>query len=191
MYTTMNLGTLFVFLNLYFINLIGMAICFCLKKSNKKAARCYSIYSWVLSLNAIVRLLFEAYFEISISVLIGLSDFEWSGPNFNSTVLYSNLFTIMLLLVLFAFSVLLMAFYLCRASSLDEKKFKAKIGDLYNGLVLSKSVYKRWKAVFYLFFFCIRRLIFAFVCIAAEDDFLFQIYVAIALALVNLSYLVL
>ena len=125
MYPVMNLGTLFVILNFYAIFLIGFAGCSCFKDDNKMAAKLHSIFSKILFWNAIIRLIFEGYLEIGISVLIGVSDIEWSGPNNNSSVLYSNLFTVALLLAFLALPLFFITYYVYNASKFydDEEEF--------------------------------------------------------------------
>ena len=72
---------------------------------------------------------------------------------------------------------------------LDDEQFCEKWGDIYDGLVLSKDAEKRRAAIFYPFWFCMRRLIFCFTCIMAQDNLLIQIMLAIFCAIVNLCYL--
>ena len=72
---------------------------------------------------------------------------------------------------------------------MDEEAFVERYGDIYDDLVLSTSKDKRQAAVFYPFWFCMRRLIFALVCIFFETHLWLQLSAAFVVGLINLGYL--
>ena len=115
---------------------------------------------------------------------------EWDGANYNGSVLYCNIFTIFLTILLLALPCFIFGWYTGYAEKLEDEEFVEKFGDIYEGLVLDKDPEKRIVTMFYPFWFCVRRLLFALVCILAEDALWLQISVAVFVGMVNLCYLV-
>ena len=70
-----------------------------------------------------IRLLFEGYLELCMSVFCGLTDLEWSGPNYNMSVLYCNVFTVVLSCVLMCLPIFIITFYSYYANMLDDDEF--------------------------------------------------------------------
>lgn len=120
----------------------------------------------------LIRLFFEGYLELCLSVFSGLTDMEWSGENNNSSVFYSNLFTSVLTILLITLPIFIVALYNYYVNKLDDKEFTRKWGHIFEGLYLNKDYEKRRAAIFYPFWFCMRRMVFALVCILAQDDLL-------------------
>ena len=136
---------------------------------------------------SIMRLFFEGYLEISLSVFVSLTDLEWAGQNYS--VIFNNIFSILTSFILFGLPIFIASWYPCHLDKLDDEEFIEKYGNVYDGLVMSKEKDKRLIALFYPFWFVTRRLIFALICILAEDDLWLQITTAFFVGLVNLCYL--
>lgn len=69
--------------------------------------------------------------------------------------------------------------------------FLARYGNIIEGLWLSKDVKKRKAVLIYPFWFCLRRILFAIICIEIEDDTLLQIVLMFILAMITMCYLIL
>ena len=96
MYPVENLGTCFFLFNIYIMQLIIYAICSCFKDKYKLADKWYNKYDKMLFWGGLIRLFFEGYLELCMSVFCGLTDLEWSGVNYNGSVLYCNIFSVIL-----------------------------------------------------------------------------------------------
>jgi len=190
MYPVMNLGTCFLLFNIYILQLIIFAICSCFKDDYKLAAKWYDQFDKWLFWSGLIRLLFEGYFELCLSVFVGLTDMVWEGENFNGSVLYSNGFSVVLTFFLIGLPIFILAFYLNYVKKLETKKFVQKWGGILDGLYLSEEADKRRIAIFYPFWFCMRRIVFALTCILAPDALWLQVSAAFILAMVNLYYFV-
>lgn len=138
---------------------------------------------------SLIRLLFEGYLELCLSVLIGLTDIEWSGDNYNTSVLYCNVFTIVLSILLLALPFFIYGFYTVNMDKMEDEEFVERYGDIYDGLILSNEPEKRQAAVFYPFWFCMRRLIFSMVVIFFEEQLWLQLTASFVVGIVNLGYL--
>lgn len=69
------------------------------------------MYDKWLFWGGLMRLFFEAYLEITISIFIAIPAMEWSGPDYTAAVLYSNMFTALLGLLLIGLPIFIMSFY--------------------------------------------------------------------------------
>ena len=165
MYAIENLGTCFMLINVYLIQCVIWAICYCFKGNSKCANRTYTRYTKMLFWGSIMRLFFEGYLEICLSVFVSLTDLEWEGKNYS--VIFNNIFSLITSFILAGLPIFIAVFYPCHLDKLDEEEFTEKYGNIYEGLVLSKSKEKRLIALFYPFWFVTRRLIFTMVCIFA------------------------
>ena len=190
MYPVMNLGTCFFLLNIYLLLLAVWLSLFCAKESYAWAAEWAKKLEKHLFWNIPIRVFLEAYLAICMSVMIGLSDMDWQGENYNGSVFYSNIFTILLLLLMLAFPGFILGWYLSQVLQLNEPKFSNVYGEAYDGLWISRKHDKRYLAIVYQFWFCMRRLLFAFFCIAAQDEFSVQISFIFVISMVSLAYLV-
>ena len=117
---------------------------------------------------SILRLFFEGYLEICLSVFVSMTDLEWSGQNYS--VVFNNIFSVLTSFILVGLPIFIAIFYPVHVDKLDDEEFTQKYGNIYEGLVLDKSKDKRLVALFYPFWFVTRRLIFAMICIFAEND---------------------
>ena len=104
-----------------------------------------------------------------LSVFISLIDMVWEPTDYS--VLYNNVFSIVVSVALFGLPIFIGLFYSCNIHKMDDETFVDSFGDIYDGLVLDKSPEKRLSAVFYPFWFVTRRLLFALICIWAETNF--------------------
>jgi len=161
MYPVENLSTCFFLFNIYLVLVFIWSILYFFKERFAFMFKCFDKFDKVLFWRSLMRLLFEGYLELCLSVLIGVTDIEWSGENYNVSVLYSNIFTTILAMLLFALPFFIFIFYTVNMDEMDDEDFVKRYGDIYNGLVLSKEKKMRQSAVFYPFWFCMRRLIFA------------------------------
>lgn len=92
-------------------------------------------------------------------------------------------------MLLIGLPVFIASYYVYHVDKLEDEEFAERFGNIYEGLVLSKSREKRRAALFYPFWFVTRRLVFATICIVAPDAFWLQLSAAFAVGLVNVSYL--
>jgi len=191
MYSVVNLNTLFFLLNIYIIHVCIWAICSALKDKYELALKGYKFYEKWLFWGGLMRLIFELYLKMALSLFISIPVMDWWGPMYTASVLYSNLFSVILTLILFALPIFIMSFYSWQAAELDDKLFLARYGNIIEGLWLSKDIKKRKAVLLYPFWFCVRRILFVIICcIKAEEDTLLQVVVALILAMVTISYLV-
>ena len=72
---------------------------------------------------------------------------------------------------------------------MSKKDFLATYGNVYDGLFLNKRPEKRLTAIFYPFWFVVRRLIFAFCCVWFEGSLQLQLTISLAFTMVSLGYL--
>ena len=140
-------------------------ISLCFKDRYQFALRCYHKYHKALFWGTLIRLLFEGYLELCLSVFVGLTNMVWESTDYS--VLYNNVFTIILTVLLLGLPLFIFGFYLCHIDEMDDEEFIEKYGDIYEGLVMDKSRDKRMAALFYPFWFCMRRLLFTMVVIFA------------------------
>lgn len=166
MYPIMNLGTCFVLINTYIFQCIFYLISSCFKDRSAFALKCYHKYHKALFWGTLIRLFFEGYLELCLSVLIGLTDMEWEAYDYS--VLYCNVFTIGCSIILFGLPIFIYGFYSCHIQDMQDEEFIEKYGDIYDGLVMDKTKEGRLKALFYPFWFVTRRLMFAGAVIMAE-----------------------
>ena len=115
----------------------------------------------------LIRLIFEGYLELILSVLISLTDMQWSGELYNNSVLYTNIFSIVVTIFLLGMPIFILGFYWKNIDKLEDKEFVETYGDIYDGLALSQDKESRKIALFYPFWFVVRRMLFAFVVIFA------------------------
>ena len=78
MYAIENLGTCFMLMNVYIIQCVIWAISGLFKNCCKCAKNCHAKYQKSLFWGSIIRLFFEGYLEICLSVFVSLTDLEWS-----------------------------------------------------------------------------------------------------------------
>ena len=159
----------------------------CFKDRCQCAKNCHNKYTKVLFWGTPIRILFEGYLELCLSIFVSLVDMEWDKSDY--AVLYNNVFSIILTTLLLALPLFIAIFYTYNIEMMDDDGFIESFGDIYDGLLLSKNPRKRLSAVFYPFWFVTRRLIFALICIWAEKDFMLQISCSLAACLVNICYM--
>ena len=188
MYAVQNLGTCFMLINLYILQVIICLICGCFKDCCKCAANTYEKYKKTLFWGSLIRLLFEGYLELCLSIFVSLTDMEW--PKEDLSVRYNNWFSIIMSVLLFGMPLYIATFYVINVNKLDDEKFQAKFGDIYDGLVLTNDPEKRRVILFYPFWFVTRRLIFALICIMMTEDFFWQLNTSLASCLINLGYMI-
>ena len=134
-----------------------------------------------------MRLLFEGYLELCLSIFVSLTDMDW--PEGNISVRYNNWFSIVMSILLLGLPIFIATFYFINANKMDDEKFQGKFGDIYDGLVLSNNATKRRIALFYPFWFVTRRLIFALICILLKEDFFWQLNTSLLSSFINLGYM--
>jgi hypothetical protein len=118
---------------------------------------------------------------------VSLTDLTWEPTDYS--VLYNNVFTIILTTVLLGMPLFIVGFYMCHTKDLEDKEFRERYGDIYDGLVLSKKPNKRFTALFYPFWFVMRRLIFSLIMILLDTYFWYQILIVMVCSIINICYL--
>ena len=136
MYAAWNLGTCGIMIYSYILMCIIWAILNCLKEKCKCkcAVSCHTKLSKSLFWGFILRLFFEGYLELCLSVFVSLTDMEWK--NQNGSVIFNNLFSIVLTCLLSCLPIFIVVFYIINLRKLTDEQFKEKFGDIYDGLVL-------------------------------------------------------
>jgi len=153
-----NLGTSVALVQLYFFSCFLCLVMYCLKHKHERINRYYEKMRNFLFWGAALRFVFEAYLEISVCTTIGIATMEWKSDNF--AIFYNNLFNIGLAAVLLIMPFFTSLFYYFNADNMDDEEFEIKFGTLYSGLNLDLKENKRKSALFFPFFFVIRRLLF-------------------------------
>lgn len=187
MYSIANLGTCFMLFNIYIIQCVIYLVSSCFKDRFAFAMRCFQKYQKALFWGTLIRLLFEGYLELCLSVFVSLTDMVWESTDYS--VLYNNVFTILLTILLLGLPIFIFGFYLCHIKDLDDDDFIESFGNIYDGLVMDKSREKRMAALFYPFWFCMRRLLFALVVILADEALWLQLITVIFTGIVQTAYL--
>ena len=123
MFPVMNLGTCFFLFNIYLMQLVIWMVCSCFKDSYQLANRWYEKYDKLLFWGGLIRLLFEGYLELCLSVFVGLTDMEWEGEMYNNSVAYCNFFTIFLTFLLLGLPIFIFSWYNYYADKLEEDEF--------------------------------------------------------------------
>ena len=80
-------------------------------------------------------------------------------------------------------------YYYCNVDKLEDEKWAEKYGTLYDGLQLSTEENKRKSALFFPFFFVIRRLAFVFAVIYMKDFLWGQIMTMFTCCIIMVIYL--
>ena len=96
-------------INVYIIQCVIWAISSCFKDKCKCANNCYTKYSKTLFWGTIIRLFFEGYLEICLSVFVSLTDLEWADQN--NSVIFNNVFSIIVTVILIGLPIFIASFY--------------------------------------------------------------------------------
>ena len=108
-------------INLYIIQVIICLVCGCLKNCCKCAKNTHEKYKKVLFWGGLIRLLFEGYLELCLSIFVSLTDMEW--PEGNLSVRYNNWFSIIMSSLLIGLPIFIATYYTYYADKLDDEKF--------------------------------------------------------------------
>ena len=136
------------------------------KDCSKGMKRFHAKYDMILFWGSIMRLIFEGYIEMSLSVLLSLTDLSWDDANY--AIINDNVYMIICCTIILTLPFYFFFYYRCRIKSMQDKEFMRRYGDIFEGLALSKSKDKRISAIFYPFWFVTRRLIFAMVVVCFD-----------------------
>jgi len=108
-------------INVYLIQIVFWMVCHCFKGKCKCADECAAKYQKVLFWGTLIRLLFEGYLELCLSIFVGLTDLEWLEDNYSVT--YNNIFTIVFSILLIGLPVFILGFYSNFLDKLDDETF--------------------------------------------------------------------
>ena len=135
-----------------------------------------------------MRFLFEGYFELTISVAIGLLSIQKSR---SFSILYCNCFTVAVGIALGLLPLYILFYYFARVDSLDDPPFKARFGSLYDSLKMNESDEHRERKVSILhpFLFVMRRLVIISTAIWLAPWPVIQLIVAFFTTMVLVVYL--
>lgn len=98
--------------------------------------------------------------ELAVSAFVNMSAMQFESDD--SSVLFNNFFTILVTMILFAMPIFIWSFFACHIDHMDEEEFEENFGEFYSGLMLDKTRGRRFRVLFYPFWFVMRRLVFAF-----------------------------
>lgn len=68
-----------------------------------------------------MRLIFEGYLELCLSIFVGLTDLEWKEDDYSVT--YKNVFTIGFTVILIALPIFIAGFYSWKVDRLEDEDF--------------------------------------------------------------------
>jgi hypothetical protein len=153
--SVLNLGTLFVLLIFYALQLIYCGVLALFVKLTKRGVDHYSKLKKQLFFNGFFGIIIEAYMEFLVSAALNFT----APPSQNTGEVISKYvswlcFAITLVICPFTFHFILKQ----PISTLKMHSFEAKWGALYEGLKLQN----KWQASYYIVF-CARRVLFVFV----------------------------
>jgi len=133
--------------------------------------------------NFVIRLIFEACLELSISVIINLHFTHDIKASSTWIEAFDYVLAIFMAVCLVSMPVFILVFYCRNFERLEDSEFAQKYGSVYEGLVIKRS------ALFYPFFFIIRRATLALTALKNENFVWLQIALQIYLTLAQAVYL--
>ena len=136
---------------------------------------------------AALRIIFESYLELTISITIGIIHMYWPADDF--AVIYNNIFTIAMAVIVIIMPLYSSIFYGLNVDEMDETEFKSKFGTLYEGLNLDMDENKRKYALLFPFFYIVRRLLFVASAIWLEHFLWAQLAIQFACSVTMMIYL--
>ena len=107
-----------------------------------------------------------------------------------AALLYSNLWTMLMLVLLIALPIFIFSYYIWHAKYLDEKVFLSRYGNVIEGLWLCKDLTKRRAVVIYPIWFCLRRIAFGYICVVFETDILRQVVLLTIISMATIIYVI-
>ena len=111
------------------------------------------------------------------------------APN-DFSAIFSNLFTLLFALIVCGLPIFIWSYFACNLGEMGDEEFDGKWGEFYSGLALDKTRSRRYRVLFYPFWFVMRRLLFAFTVVAAEANLGLQFGSAFIFSLVNMAYII-
>ena len=165
MYIVGNARTCFFLIFLFIVQCIVYLFLYIFREKCKCAKVTYEKYTSLLFWYVLIRLILEMYMELAISVFINMSAMEFEAGDFS--VLFNNIFCILTLIIIFTMPIFIWSYFACHIDEMEEEEFDDKFGEFYAGLMLDKTRGRRYRALFYPFWFVMRRLFFALTITAA------------------------
>ena len=167
-YMMFSIGFFFyIFLLNIFLILFSMVLMVLAKKCNKVTKVSSKLTSY-LYWNGLIRLLMEAYLDVSICTLINLKKYVWISEF--SALTFNNLLVIFFATVLLLCPPFLLIFAACKHHKWKSEDFKNKHGTLIDGTT-SKLSKNKWLILFIPFMFFIRRIILALTVVFLNEFF--------------------
>ena len=137
MYSVNNLGSCYFMFNIYCLLVIIWMFTWCLKDTCRLCECIDEKLGKLLFWGTFLRLLFESYLELFLSVFVSLTDMDWSGDEYNRAVAYNNIFAITFSFLLLAMPFFILGFYLHNIDRMEDKEFMQSYGNIYEGMKLS------------------------------------------------------
>ena len=135
------------------------------KDKCKCASETYEKAGSMLFFSGLIRLFFFMYIELALACFVNLTVMEFEANDFS--VLVSNIFSLAMALVVVGMPIFIWSFFACHLDSMGEEEVDAKYGEFYKGLEMDKTKGRRFRVLFYPFWFVMRRLMFAFMVTVA------------------------
>ena len=157
----------YIFLVNTFLIICSMFLMILAKKCNKVTKVSSKLTSY-LYWNGLIRLLMEAYLDVSICTLINLKKYVWIAE-FNALT-FNNLLVIFFATVLLLCPPLLLIFAACKHNKWQSEEYKNKHGSLIDGTT-SKLSKRKWLILFIPFMFFLRRIILALTVVFWNEFF--------------------
>lgn len=145
------------------MNCKGKCVSSCMKCLNTV----YPTYTSILFYGSLIRLAFEGYIRVCLSAFICLSDSQWGV---NGSITFDNVFSIIMVVFICGLPCFIVAFLVSYIKDLTDDDFQPKYGNFYDGLAFDKTREKRLIAIFYPFWFVMRRLFFCIFVVAFDEN---------------------
>ena len=185
-YMMFSMGFFFyIFLVNTFLIICSIPLMILAKKCSKVTKVSSKLTSY-LYWNGLIRLLMEAYLDVSICTLINLKRYFWI-VEFNSLTL-NNLLVIFFAFVLIFFPPFLLIFAACKHNKWQSEEYQNKYGTLTDGTTSRLSKHK-WLILFIPFMFFLRRIILALTVVFWNEFFFGQISFQFAVSTIMIIFI--
>lgn len=174
MYTVANARMCFLLITLYLVQCLVWVVLQRLKDKGKCVSATYEKYNSLLYWQVLIRLVFFMYLELALSCFVNLAGLQFAPNDFSAIV--SNIVTLLFTLIIIGLPVFIWTYFGCNVKEINDAEFDKKFGEFYSGLQFyhgsdfNKRKAVRYRNLFYPFWFVMRRFLFAFSVVVAEEN---------------------
>ena len=151
------MGSVYIFILLTTLGLIGMLLLKLFSAKLSWAGKPYDKLKEIFLWNYIIRLVFEACIELTFVMILNTSPQARIFESSNFLEFMDYMYTILFNILICIGPIFIVVFYNMNYAKWETDEFTGKYGTILEGLQMSRS------ALFYPFFFMIRRAILAVV----------------------------